>query len=717
MNRSKAVNVLMPMLGGGTRMFSIQSNCKPLMSLPDGNLFFLKALSSLENYNIDTVCLVVLEEYFDTFCKLLETVKSISNANFVKIISHNPTDSPFSSVCVGMNENPFNDSDIPCFILDCDIYCKIPFVNMGDDIDGNLFYFIDTNPNKCFIKTIKEGDVEIVKDIREKEAISDKSIFGAYLFRDSNLINSISSELKNKKEKPSNVSDFFRYLLETGKNVSAVSLRNVLNFGTKEEYEELVKNYKSNIVDKQYKCLMFDFDGTLFDTFKLNFEAYKQAYLDLGVIITEEMFEKTNGLDVYKFNDVMGVECDVEKLRFLKSKYYRELSVNAQPNRYLLDIIKKSKIPCVLVTTARKVNIELLLEKYDLCEYFKHIITQEDISKHKPAPDSYLFAQRLLGVKASECLAFEDSIYGVIAARSSGVDCVQINRFFDDCIKDMSGGSDATTKLYYNAESNSLYVRKEAFGYKATNRLRNQFNFLNENKINIFPKCSIEFSNNTLEHFSYDMPYSMSTSFYDFNKKESKFGEILQSIIDFSHKYLYDKPNINVRKYCYDTFIVPGVNIYNDVTDENRQFPFNNYNEIPEFVEDYRRSCYHGDTTFENILIKNDGSILFIDPVPDGNAIHGLVHDFAKIGQSLYGYEKFRDNKDEDYSILFKIFSEYAVRNLSTSEVSSLKFHISCLFFRRLKHQIYKNKNLVKIYGKIAFELMEEFKNNNAKWT
>ena len=716
MNYSNMVNVLMPMLGKGSRMFNIQSNCKPLMSLPDGNLFFLKALSSLENYNIDTVCLVVLEEYFDDFCKLLEEVKSVSNANFVKIIPHSPTDSPFSSVCVGMNENPFNNSDIPCFILDCDIYCKIPFVSM-DNIDGNLFYFIDRNPNKCFINTIKDGDLEIVKDIREKKAISDKSIFGAYLFHDSNLIVSILSELKKRKEKSSNVSDLFHYLLEINKSVSAVKVENVLNFGTKEEYEELVKNYKNNIVDKQYKCLMFDFDGTLFDTFKLNFEAYKQAYSDLGVDITEEMFKKTNGLNVYQFNDVMNVECDVEKLRSLKSKYYRELSVHARPNRYLLDIIKRSKIPCVLVTTARKINIELLLEKYDLFKYFKFIITQDDVSKHKPAPDSYLFAQRLSGVKASECLAFEDSIYGVIAARSSRVDCVQINRFFDDCIKDMSGGSDATTKLYYNIDSNSLYVRKEAFGYKASNRLRNQFNFLNENKTNIFPKCSIESSNNNLEHFSYDMPYSMSMSFYDFENKERRFGEILQNIVDFSNRHSQEKPNINVRKYCYDTFIVPGVNIYNDVTGKNRQFPFNNYNEIPEFIEDYRCSCYHGDTTFENILVGNNDEILIIDPVPDGNAIHGLIHDFAKIGQSLYGYEKIRDNKIEDYGILFKIFSEYVDKYLSVSEINSLKFHISCLFFRRLKHQIYKNRDLVEAYGDIAFRLIEEYKNNNTKWT
>ena len=76
-----------------------------------------------------------------------------------------------------------------------------------------------------------------------------------------------------------------------------------------------------------------------------------------------------------------------------------------------------------------------------------------------------------------------------------------------------------------------------------------------------------------------------------------------------------------------------------------------------------------------------------------------------------------RDNKIEDYGILFKIFSEYVDKYLSTSEINSLKFHISCLFFRRLKHQIYKNRDLVEAYGDIAFRLIEEYKNNNTKWT
>ena len=50
MNNNNEINVIMPMLGGGTRMQNMQNTCKPLYKLPSGRPLFLKALESLKNY-------------------------------------------------------------------------------------------------------------------------------------------------------------------------------------------------------------------------------------------------------------------------------------------------------------------------------------------------------------------------------------------------------------------------------------------------------------------------------------------------------------------------------------------------------------------------------------------------------------------------------------------------------------------------------------------
>jgi phosphoglycolate phosphatase-like HAD superfamily hydrolase len=87
---------------------------------------------------------------------------------------------------------------------------------------------------------------------------------------------------------------------------------------------------------KTYKALAFDFDGTLFDTAKLNSQAYRLAYYDLGIEITEEQFERTKGLSVYDFNRALGVDCDVERLRELKPLTIRRCLTSASLTNTLL---------------------------------------------------------------------------------------------------------------------------------------------------------------------------------------------------------------------------------------------------------------------------------------------------------------------------------------------------------------------------------------------
>jgi sugar-phosphatase len=50
----------------------------------------------------------------------------------------------------------------------------------------------------------------------------------------------------------------------------------------------------------------------------------------------------------------------------------------------------------------------------------------EDEARGKPAPDVYLTAARRLGVAPTNCLAVEDSPYGIESARSAGMRCVAV---------------------------------------------------------------------------------------------------------------------------------------------------------------------------------------------------------------------------------------------------------------------------------------------------
>ncbi len=465
------------------------------------------------------------------------------------------------------------------------------------------------------------------------------------------------------------------------------------------------------MVNKTYKALAFDFDGTLFDTAGLNFKAYRLAYFDLGVEITEEMFARTKGLSVYQFNAAMGVECDVERLRDLKAKYYAEMSLYAKPNKYLLNIIENSTIPVVLVTTARRCNIKPLLEKYDIDDCFDFMVCQEDVKKHKPDPEAYNQALEFLGIAPEDVLAFEDSRPGFVAARAAGCDCVKIGEFRDDCIVDLTGGSESRTRLVYH--EGQLMVRKDAEGVQAVTRLENQCEFL---KANEHPALvPVLNSIKTFDKFyTYTMPYVFGPSFYEYQNKIGKFREVMERIYNFDMRDTAGSyvTHGDIREKCFELYLRPGAKIHKQFAPEVQ--PFNAT--IPKFVNDFRITRYHGDTTFENIIMSRTDGIILIDPVPDGNAVTGLVHDFAKLGQSLCGYEAIRDGVTFDYMVERQIFDEFASQVLTEDEYKSLKFHVACLYFRRLKHQVKQNPALVRPYGDIGLRLLTEFKEGKYSW-
>jgi sugar-phosphatase len=54
------------------------------------------------------------------------------------------------------------------------------------------------------------------------------------------------------------------------------------------------------------------------------------------------------------------------------------------------------------------------------------LVTAEDVSRGKPAPDGYALAAQRLGVEASACLVFEDAPAGLLAGEAAGADVVVI---------------------------------------------------------------------------------------------------------------------------------------------------------------------------------------------------------------------------------------------------------------------------------------------------
>ena len=62
-----------------------------------------------------------------------------------------------------------------------------------------------------------------------------------------------------------------------------------------------------------------------------------------------------------------------------------------------------------------------------MADHFEVVVTAEDVQHPKPHPETFLRAAELLGVAPEHCLAFEDAVPGLEAARAADMDVIDVN--------------------------------------------------------------------------------------------------------------------------------------------------------------------------------------------------------------------------------------------------------------------------------------------------
>lgn len=181
------------------------------------------------------------------------------------------------------------------------------------------------------------------------------------------------------------------------------------------------------------KLAIFDLDGTLFDTRRVNFFSYNKALQQYGVGIEYEYFsQKCNGRHYADFlPQVLSGTQNIDEIHRKKKIYYNEFLHECRENVHLFQILccMKSEYYIALVTTASRKNCEELLNYFHRFELFDLIITQEDVAQKKPDPEGILKAMEHFGVENSQTVVFEDSDVGIKAAERSGAAVFVIKGF------------------------------------------------------------------------------------------------------------------------------------------------------------------------------------------------------------------------------------------------------------------------------------------------
>jgi HAD superfamily hydrolase (TIGR01509 family) len=182
------------------------------------------------------------------------------------------------------------------------------------------------------------------------------------------------------------------------------------------------------------QTVIFDMDGVIVDTEPVHRYAYYKQFEELNIEVTEAMYTSFTGFSTRNtfqtlkeqfqlthevedliqrkrsiFNDAFDTKADLELLEGVRT---------------LIEDLHQNGIQLILASSASKVTIDRVFNRFGLHDFFTHIVSGEDFPKSKPHPAIFEHAASLSIAPKENCIVIEDSTNGVKAAKAAGIYCV-----------------------------------------------------------------------------------------------------------------------------------------------------------------------------------------------------------------------------------------------------------------------------------------------------
>ncbi len=196
------------------------------------------------------------------------------------------------------------------------------------------------------------------------------------------------------------------------------------------------------------KAVLFDFNGVIIKDEKIH-----QQLID--ELLIEENLQPSRPGEYQRYclgrNDYSAIKNILEaRGRFVQDEYLDKL-VKKKGKLYLqilstletipifekveefLQSLQAKNLPLAIVSGALKQDIEYVLEKTNLKQYFSVIVSGDEIKTSKPSPEGYLLALTklneiypLLAIKPQQCLVIEDTLVGIASGKNAGMTVIAV---------------------------------------------------------------------------------------------------------------------------------------------------------------------------------------------------------------------------------------------------------------------------------------------------
>lgn len=185
------------------------------------------------------------------------------------------------------------------------------------------------------------------------------------------------------------------------------------------------------------KALIFDLDGTLSDSLPVHMATWNTLGETFGFIFEDRIVHEMTGMPTIAFAqrlvDENKLSVSPEELVRLKQQAFWNSVGLIKPIDIVVDIVRNhyGKLPMAVGTGASRKSAMLQLDTLGLTGYFQVIVTADDVTRHKPYPDTFLKCAEVMGVDPEDCQVFEDGILGMEAARSAGMMITDVRPFIN----------------------------------------------------------------------------------------------------------------------------------------------------------------------------------------------------------------------------------------------------------------------------------------------
>jgi beta-phosphoglucomutase len=194
------------------------------------------------------------------------------------------------------------------------------------------------------------------------------------------------------------------------------------------------------------KAVVFDFDGVLADSEPLHFRAFQDVLRDVGLSLTEEVYyARYLGYDDVGAFQAIAQDSGVTLSRAAVAGLVAQKAVRLEALEHGTSVLfpgareavlrMAARGPIAIASGARREEIERTLHREGLRSHFLVLVAAEDTAASKPDPAPYRRAVELLslqgsGLKPSECVAVEDSRWGLVSARGAGLRTIAITHSY-----------------------------------------------------------------------------------------------------------------------------------------------------------------------------------------------------------------------------------------------------------------------------------------------